>query len=137
MDNNSPKQVVLRFNREVIEQGKRASFDELVAPDFVNWSAPTGAPRDSSGLWHTFENVLRPALARLKVQIHDQLCDGDKVTTRKSVCGVHTGILMGIPATGRKVSIDVIDIVTVRDGRYAEHWGVNTLPAVLVQLRSS
>jgi len=59
------------------------------------------------------------------------------VTTRKSVHGVHTGTLMGIPATGWQVSIDVIDIVTVRDGRYVEHWGVNTLAAVLAQLRSS
>jgi len=33
------------------------------------------------------------------------------------------------------VSISVIDIVRIEDGRYAEHWGVNTLPAVLAQLR--
>lgn len=137
MDNTFPKQVVQRFNREVIEQGNRATFDELVAPDFVNWSAPTGTPNDGSGLWHTFEDVLRPALTGLSVQIHDQLCDGNRVTTRKSVSGVHTGNLMGIPPTGRAVSIDVIDIVTVRDGRYVEHWGVNTLGAVLAQLRSS
>lgn len=137
MDKLSPKQVVQRFNHEVIEQGNRASFDALVASDFVNWSAPVGAPSDGAGLWNTFEHVLRPALSGLKVQIHEQLSDGDKVTTRKTVHGVHTGTLLGIPATGRQVSIDVIDIVTIQDGRYAEHWGVNTLAAVLTQLRSS
>ena len=41
---------------------------------------------------------------------------------------------MGVPATGREVHIDVIDIVTVRDGRYAEHWGINTLTEVLAPL---
>lgn len=39
------------------------------------------------------------------------------------------------PATGREVHIDVIDIVTVRDGRYAEHWGINTLTEVLARLK--
>jgi len=28
---------------------------------------------------------------------------------------------MGIPATGRPVVIDVIDIVRLRDGKYVEH----------------
>lgn len=137
MDSASRKQVVQRFNREVIEQGRRDVFETLMAPDFVNWSAPPGAPRDGSGLWNTFEHLLRPALSDLRVDIHEQLCEGDKVTTRKTVSGQHTGTLMGVAATGRAVSIEVIDIVAVRDGRYAEHWGVNTLGAVLAQLRST
>ncbi len=44
---------------------------------------------------------------------------------------------MGIAATGRRVAIEVIDIVRVTDGRYVEHLGVNTLPAVLAQLRAA
>ena len=43
---------------------------------------------------------------------------------------------MGIAATGRAVAIDVIDIVRVEDGQYAEHWGINTLAATLAQLRA-
>jgi predicted SnoaL-like aldol condensation-catalyzing enzyme len=131
------KQVVRRFNAEVIEAGKRASFDELVDPDFVNRSAPPGAASGPESLWNTFENVLRPALSGLRVEILDQLCEGDKVVTRKTLSGRHTGSLLGVAATGRAVSIDVIDIVRIRDGRYVEHWGVNTLPALLAQLRSA
>jgi len=88
-------------------------------------------------MWNTFQNVLRPALSKLTVTIHDQIAEGDKVTTRKTISGVHTGTLLGIRATGREVSISVIDIVRVEDGRYAEHWGVNTLPNVLAELRKA
>jgi predicted SnoaL-like aldol condensation-catalyzing enzyme len=35
------------------------------------------------------------------------------------------------------VAIDVIDIVRLKEGRYVEHWGVNTLPSVLAQLRAT
>lgn len=137
MQNDANKQVVRQFNLDVIQGGRRDVFDALMAPDFVNHAAPPGAPTGGEGMWNTFENVLRPALDGLTVTIHDQLCDGAKVTTRKTIHGTHTGTLMGIPATGRPVAIDVIDIVHVRNGRYAEHWGVNTLPAVLASLRAA
>lgn len=135
MSSDAIKAVVRRFNEQVIAQGDRASFDALMGPDFVNRSAPPGAPNGPESLWNTFENVLRPALTNLSVTIHDQIAEGDKVTTRKTITGIHEGTLMGIEATGRTVAIDVIDIVRVADGRYMEHWGLNTLATVLAQLK--
>ncbi|PWC85198.1 ester cyclase [Azospirillum sp. TSH100] len=129
------KTVVRRFNEEVIAGGDRAAFEKLMAPGFVNRSAPAGAPADAESMWNTFQNVLRPALAGLTVTIHDQVGEGDKVTTRKTISGTHVGPFLGVEATGRQVSIDVIDIVRVEDGRYAEHWGINTLAAVLTSLK--
>ena len=129
------KSVVRRFNEEVIAGGDRAAFDALMAPDFVNRSAPPGAPNDGESMWNTFATVLRPALEGLAVVIHDQIAEGDKVTTRKTISGRHTGTLLGVEATGKPVAIEVIDIVRVRDGRYVEHWGINTLSSVLAQLR--
>jgi predicted SnoaL-like aldol condensation-catalyzing enzyme len=135
MPHADPKDVVRRFNLDVIERGDRAAFEALMLPSFVNRTAPPGTPDGPESMWNTFENVLRPALAGLRVEIHDQLAEGDRVTTRKTIRGRHAGPLLGLPATGRDVAIDAIDIVRVQDGRYAEHWGVNTLPAVLAALR--
>ncbi len=129
------KEIVRRFNEEVIAGGDRAAFDKLIAPNFVNRSAPPGAPAGSESMWNTFQNILRPALGGLTVRIHDQMEEGDKVTTRKTISGTHVGPLLGVEATGKSVSIDVIDIVRVVDGRYVEHWGINTLPALLASLR--
>jgi len=137
MNSDECKRVVRQFNLGVIQQGDRAVFDALMAPDFINHSAPPGAPNGPEGMWTTFEHVLRPALSELTVDLHEQLCDGDKVTTRKTIRGVHTDTLMGIAATGRNVAIDAIDIVRVRNGRYVEHWGVNTLAATLASLRTA
>lgn len=129
------KTVVWRFNQEVIAGGDRTAFAELMAPGFVNRSAPPGAPAGPESMWSTFQTVLRPALAGLTVTIHDQVAEGDKVTTRKTISGTHVGALLGVEATGKPVSIDVIDIVRVKDDRYVEHWGINNLPAVLANLR--
>lgn len=128
------KEVVRRFNIEVIQNGDEAEFSALMAPGFVNHAAPPGGPNGPESMWNTFQNVLRPALSNLTVTIHDQIAEGDKVTTRKTISGLHTGALLGVPATGREVAIAVIDIVRVQNGQYAEHWSVNTLPAVLAAL---
>lgn len=137
MSAESNKQAVVRFNTEVIERGDRKAFDELVAPGFVNRSAPPGAANDGESMWNTFQKVLHPGLSQLRVEIHDQIAEGDRVTTRKTVSGIHTGPLLGIAPTGQTVAIEVIDIVRIMDGRYAEHWGINTLPTALARLKES
>lgn len=135
MATHDPKMIVRRFNEEVIARGDRAAFEALMAPGFVNRSAPPGTPAGGESMWSTFQNILRPALAGLSVTIHDQIAEGDKVTTRKTISGRHAGTLLGIEPTGKPVSIEVIDIVRVESGRYAEHWGINNLPTVLAGLQ--
>lgn len=128
------KAVVRRFNTEVIEGGSIDSFEAMIAPAFVNRAAPPGAPNGPQSMWNTFHHILRPAISNLTVTLHDQIGEGDQVMTRKTISGVHTGPLLGVPATGRFVSIDVIDIVRIEGGRYVEHWGLNTLSQVLAEL---
>ena len=133
----SNKAVVTRFNKEVIEKGDVEAFRSLMDKEFVNRSAPAGMDPGAMGMLHTFNQVLRPAFPDLRVEICDQMAEGDKVTTRKRIHGTHTGELMGVPPTGRKVMIDVIDVVRLRDGKYLEHWGINSLPVVLASLRAN
>lgn len=131
------KAVVRRFNQQVIADGNRQAFEQLVAENFINRSAPAGGPNDRESLWHTFDQILRPAFSELQVQIEDQIAERDWVTTRKTIRGIHSGSLMGIAPTGLAVTIAVIDMVRIEAGKYVEHWGMNTLQAVINQLRSA
>ncbi|MGI3169358.1 ester cyclase [Pseudooceanicola sp. C21-150M6] len=130
----TPQDVVLRFNHDVIAGRDRAAFDEIMAPDFVNRTAAPGMSPGADGIWATFSQVLWPAFPDLTVEIHDQIREGDKVVTRKSFHGTLSAPLMGRAPTGRATQIDVIDIVRVANGQYAEHWGQNSLPALLMAL---
>lgn len=130
------KAVVRRFNQEVIGEGNLESFNELMDEQFVNRSAPEGLSNGADGMIYFFNEILRPAMPDVHVTIHQQVVEGDLVTTRKTIGGTHTGTFLGIPATGRAVNIDVIDIVRVKDGKYFEHWGITSLPEVLAQLQN-
>ena len=132
MDNN--KAVVCRFNKEVIEHGNVDSFNTLIDKKFINHSAPTGMDNGPQGMIWFFNEILRPAIPDLTVTIHQQVAEGDLVTTRKSIQGTHTGSLLGVPPTAKTITIQVIDIVRVREGKYFEHWGITSLPELLATL---
>ena len=137
MQSEINKAAVIRFNKEVIEKGNIQSFSELMDPEFKNRTAMPGANDGPEGMLHTFNEVLRPAFPDMVVEIYDQVAEDDRVCTRKTIHATHTGSFMGIPATGKKIKVDVIDIVRLRDGRYLEHWGINTLSTVIAQLKST
>lgn len=48
--------------------------------------------------------------------------------------GVHTGEFLGIPPTGRRVSMSGIAIHRVQDGRIVEHWAQIDALGLLQQL---
>lgn len=131
------KEIVKRFNKEVIENGDVEIFEELMDEHFINHSAPQGADNRKQGMINTFNSVLRPAMPDMQVTILQQVAEGDLVTTRKNISGTHTGNFMGIAPSGRRISIDVIDIVRLKNGKYAEHWGINNLSVVLAQLKNN
>jgi len=131
------KKTVQRFNKEFIEQGKLEAFEELIADEVVNHSAPQGSSTGADGMLYFLQNILRAGFPDLKVEILDQLAEADKVTTRKIIQATHTGVFMGIPASGKKVGIQVIDIIRLKDGKYVEHWAVSNLAEVTASLSTT
>jgi steroid delta-isomerase-like uncharacterized protein len=125
--------VVRRFVEEY-QSGHDVSVAEaLLADDFVDHSPFGPFPPDRSGVLALF-GMLFEAFPDLHAEIHDQLVDGDKVVTRKTFHGTQDGPFMGMPASGRTVAFDVIDIVRVRDGLMVDHWNVVDSMALMTQL---
>ena len=81
-----------------------------------------------------FFEPLKPAFPDLKVEIHEMLAEGDKVTTRKSFYATHKGEFFGVQPTNKSVVMEVIDIIQLRDGKYIGHWGILDLHSLMAQL---
>ena len=134
MNTETNKAIVTRYNKEVIQGCDMELLKTLVTPDFVNHSAGQGMPNGVDGLIYFFTQVLHRAFSDINVDIRDMLAEGDKVVTRKEITGTHTGELMGIPPTGRVVTLKVIDILAVRDGMISDHWGENNFIGMVQSL---
>lgn len=58
------------------------------------------------------------ALPDLTFSADYALARGDQVAERWSVVGTHRATFMGIPATGRRIEITGISLLTMRDGKF-------------------
>lgn len=110
-----------RFVEEVINQGNIEAIDELLDPGVVDHAAPPGFPTGREGAKQFFA-MMRSAFPDLHLTIEDMIAEGDKVVMRSTWSGTHQGEFMGIPATGKRVTVSAIDISRVADGRMVEHW---------------
>jgi predicted ester cyclase len=54
--------------------------------------------------------------------IEDAIAEGDKVATRYINRGTHQGEMMGIPPTGKQVTLSGIVITRFADGKAVEVW---------------
>jgi steroid delta-isomerase-like uncharacterized protein len=124
LETEQNKAIVRRFNKEVIEEGNVTAFHELVSPNVINRTAPPSIPNTGEGMRHMIMNGLRPAFPDLVVEIQEMIAERDLVVTRKTLHGTHRETFMGIPASNKKVSLPVIDIIRIQDGQYVEHWGM-------------
>ena len=128
------KAVVLRFNKEFIEEGNMKAFKELVGDNVINHAAPAGTPSGPESMRYFIIEVLRKGFPDIKVEILDQVADGDRVCSRKELSGTHSGEFLGIAPTNKKVTFKVIDIIRIENGKYAEHWGISNIPEVIKTL---
>jgi predicted ester cyclase len=134
MNTEQNKAIVVRFNKEFIEQGNENSFNELLSDNVVNHSAPTGMPNGKESFYFFLNNVLRSGFPNLTVEILEQVAERDLVTTRKKIRAIHSGKIFGIPPSNKEVEINIIDIIRIQDGKYAEHWGQSNFDEVLKQI---
>lgn len=88
---------------------------DVISAAVVDHSAPPGLPAGRHGV-KALHDAFFAAFSDFHGVIHDQIAEGDRVVTRKTLCGTHTGSWQGVPATGRDVAIEVIDIVRIEGG---------------------
>jgi steroid delta-isomerase-like uncharacterized protein len=127
------KAIYRRFVEEGFNQGNLDLFDELIAPDFVNHSAPPGVPPTREG-WKQMAAMFRAAFPDMHLHIEDEIAEGDQITIRFTGHGTHRGELMGIPATGKEVNFNGISIARIAGGKIVERWEEFDMMGMMVQL---
>jgi steroid delta-isomerase-like uncharacterized protein len=118
---------------ESITYGKVDDLDRYVSQDFVDNNPFPGQSPGLQGVKDSFKRFLG-SFSDVRMEIEDLIAEGDKVVSRTVVHGRHTGEFNGIPATGKEVSLPVIDIFGFSGGKVAEHWGLSDNDSLLGQL---
>ncbi|MDX2212285.1 MAG: ester cyclase [Oculatellaceae cyanobacterium bins.114] len=66
----------------------------------------------------------------------DQIAEGDQVCSRATTCGTHQGKVLGIPATGKVVTMTGMTTVRIVDGQITDGWVKNDVMGLMNQLNA-
>ena len=119
---------------ERLNAGDIDGFGGLLAEDFVEHEDLMGLPQTREGVKEFFR-IYHGAFPDMRMEPEDVLTDGDKVVVRARATGTNAGAFMGMPATGKSVDVQLIDIHRIGDdGLLHEHWGVYDAMTMMQQL---
>ena len=117
------KAVIRRYFDEIWNQKKVKALTELVAENAHGHDATSTEPVIG------FENIKQVVLLfhrvfpDIEVPLYDLIAEGDKVVARWGLRGTHRDLFMGVPASGKAVSVSGIIIFRLEKGKVVEYWG--------------
>jgi predicted ester cyclase len=115
-----PLEIYRRFQSYLLT-GEYARLGEIADMDGYTENC-VGLTGWTTGLMTALRNYqvnVASALSELTGTEEDVIETGDTLVIRSVYSAVHTGEFLGIPATGRKITYDAIDMFRVADGRIA------------------
>ena len=130
------KRLVRRLYDEFFLKWNFAVLDELISPDFIGHEMPPGMPRGPEGI-RQFYGRIRAGLPDVQLTVEDLIGEKDKVVVRWRARGTHRGEFLGIPATGKAVSLTGIAIYRLSKGKIVERWAEVDLLGLTEQLRAT
>jgi steroid delta-isomerase-like uncharacterized protein len=132
MSTHRNKQLARRLYDEVLNDGNIAAVDELAVQNYEEHDPLPGQGTGCEGLKERFTMLMDAFKPRFTIE--DVIAEDDRVMVRWTNTGTHVGVFLGIPPTGRTVTVAGIDVYRVQDGKLAEHWHVVDQLAMLQQL---
>ena len=97
-----------------------SQIEDIVAPDFVDHTNQLRSREEYKQYITTFIK----GFPDFHETIEDMIAEGDKVWVRFKFSGTHTGEYLGLAPTGKRITVECVDIFRMVDGKVVEEWEV-------------
>jgi steroid delta-isomerase-like uncharacterized protein len=124
--------IVRRFF-DAIHQHRLEVLDEVCAPDYVVHFPGTPGPLTRETIKPVWAQFF-VAFPELQHTIEDIFAAGDRVVVRMTIAGTQQGEFMGIPPTGRTITMGSINFLRCAEGLIIEQWNNYDALGMLQQL---
>ena len=131
MQNN--RHVIRRFVEEVLNQGDIDAIGQFFWEDMVEQVPLPGQGPGLEGLKDVLRG-LRAAFPDMHWTIQEQIVEGDKVLSRFEWTGTHRGTFLGMPATGRSVTVWGMVIDRIEDRKIKDTRIIMDTLGLMIQL---
>jgi len=116
------KNIIRSIREQIIPSKDLSQLDDLYTDDYIYHGIPLIG--DMTGV-SAFKQMLSGFIAGmpdLRETVTDQIGEDDKVVTRFTGAGTHTGELMGVPGSGKRIGWTAIIISRFSGRKIAEEW---------------
>jgi len=120
MSTEDNKALVRRFYEEVFNQRNLALVDHLFSTTHVFHNPPTTLHGTEE--FKQLLSVYITAFPDARFTVEDAIAEGERVASRYTFRGTHQGELMGIPPTGKSVTVTGMIINRIVNGQSEEGW---------------
>ncbi len=125
------KALYLSYIEEVFNKQNLAWVDANFVPNWVNHD-PSG-PETAEAFKQRLTMQLT-ALPDMHFTVDDMVAEGDKVAARWTATGTHKVPIMGIPPTGKQVTIRGNGYIRCEGGKIVEDWTLHDALGMMQQL---
>jgi steroid delta-isomerase-like uncharacterized protein len=122
--------MLAQLDKELIgrhrEEAWHGNFDKLegiYAPDCVyhDCSSPFELPQGAEGIKQLI-TTFRTAFPDLQLTVEHIIIEEDEAAVRWNIAGTHTGKLLNVPPTGRKMAVNGMSQLQFSHGQIVEEW---------------
>ena len=124
------ERVVRAFLRDVIDEHHGDHAARYLTPDMQWHGGTVGTVAGRENVAGLFAGVVA-SLPNVHAALEDIFGQGDQVVVRVVVSGTQEGPLLGIPATGRNIHWDGVDIYRLNGGKISAIWAGDDWSAIL------
>lgn len=119
----------------ILEGWNNQDWEKLEEYHLDSWIDHTSPPgmNDLNALKGFFD-LLTSAFPDLTLEIPKAIVDGNDVAYLYVLSGTHQGDFMGVPASGKKINIKGMTMLTMEEGKCAQAWGVLDMMSLMQQI---
>ncbi len=89
---------------------------EVLAPDFVAHDLPPGVTLSQ------FREMVNEGFPDQKAEVVELIAEGDRIAACWILSQTHLGKFQGTAPTGKHITIELLEIVRIQEGKIAERW---------------
>jgi steroid delta-isomerase-like uncharacterized protein len=124
------ERVVEAFLQDVVNEHNGDHAASYLNPDMQWYGGTVGTVTGRANVAGLFAGVVA-AFPDAHITINDIFGQGDQVVARVVVSGTQEGAILGIPASGRHVQWDGVDVYRLSDGKISNIWAGDDWTAIL------
>lgn len=111
-----------RYVEEVWDKQNPAAIDEFLAPNYRRHRSPNIEPLTREGQKQLLI-LFRAAFSDVQLSVEEVIAEGNRIAFRSTMRGTHHNEFLGIAPTGKRVTVGLVDVIHIENGKFIEQWG--------------